>query len=226
MVAWHILYDRWLTVPHPSGEAGIVGIGAFLWRALVGRVYGLLPWTPLVAVSLALSPLALRFVSRPRRLEAAYVLLSIALFMLYITSIPTWSAGASFGLRRTVNFTPLLVPFFALALDWLHRVWRPLPVLVVSLGAVWTGAFFLQYIVGYLPFDEASILATPWRELFASSTTLSLPLMTSPDRWSWIWPTLLVAQPYTQIVVLAATVVLLGAGSALVWWTMRAFTVN
>jgi len=119
---------------------------------LVSREYGLFFWTPLVVVALAgLIALALRRVPALHR-DAAWIgALALVMFALQVYtsgSVESWTVAGSFGQRRFVATTPLLVlglaAIFVAAERWAAIARWGLGVLV-ALCVWWNAGLMAQF---------------------------------------------------------------------------------
>ncbi|HEX5217498.1 MAG TPA: hypothetical protein VFV98_18690 [Vicinamibacterales bacterium] len=153
---------------------------------LISREYGLFFWTPLVVVALAgLMALALRRVPALHR-DAAWIgALALVMFALQVYtsgSVESWTVAGSFGQRRFVATTPLLVLglaaiFVAAARWWAIARWG-LGVLVV-LCVWWNAGLMAQF--GLHTMDRQRLtLAENARETF-----ITLPMRAPALAWRY-----------------------------------------
>src|SRR5262245_25080240 len=102
MLAWRVLYGRWLTLPQ---GAGFMDWASPNWvNALISADHGLLTWTPLALLGLAGLVLGVR--ASP--LLHAGGLLIVAATVWINGGVWDWSAGDAFGARRFDLVFPLL----------------------------------------------------------------------------------------------------------------------
>jgi len=154
---------------------------------LISREYGLFFWTPLVVIALAgLIVLALRRVPAQYR-DAAWIgALALVMFALQVYtsgSVESWTVAGSFGQRRFVATTPLLVlglaAIFVAADRWAAIARWGLGVLV-ALCVWWNAGLMAQF--GLNTMDRQRLtLADNARETF-----ITLPMHAPALAWRYL----------------------------------------
>lgn len=101
--------------------------------------YGLLAWTPLVAVALAgLVLVATNRVARPQAQRVGALLLVMWAAQIYTSGIvESWTVAGSFGQRRFVALTPVMTIGVAAILALTTRVWARRAVVTLLVLCVW-----------------------------------------------------------------------------------------
>jgi hypothetical protein len=148
----------------PIGQlhAGFFGITRPTWwrlrEILIGSYRGLLPLSPLIAVT----PIGLVMLARmPGRRRAAFVAAAVAAFYLFFNaSYYYWEGGWAYAPRQMM---PAL-PFLALGLAPLWDTWTRWGRIVLSAGWLW-GAALTLIAVSTTPQPPAPDLQAPVREL-------------------------------------------------------------
>jgi hypothetical protein len=148
----------------PIGQlhAGFFGITWPTWwrlrEILIGSYRGLLPLSPLIAVT----PIGLVMLARmPGRRRSAFVAAAVAAFyLLFNASYYYWEGGWAYGPRQMM---PAL-PFLAIGLAPLWDTWKRWGRVALSAGWLW-GAALTLIAVSTTPQPPAPDLQAPVREL-------------------------------------------------------------
>ncbi len=110
LAVWQYFHGRpW--VRHPADYVGFFPAG--LWGTLFSARHGLFVWTPVAIPAVA----GLFLLFRRDRELAAVSLAALALLVIANCTVRDWWGGASFGMRRLVSGTPLLILGFAVFLE-------------------------------------------------------------------------------------------------------------
>lgn len=136
LISWKVLYGSFFTIPQGGGFMDWGHPNPF--KMLFSLEYGLITWTPLMAVGIA----GLCWMPREHRRFYACLIAALAL-QLYIQSV-AGNVGWSFGMRRLTNCVPLFAVGFALLLaryDWKSRY----VLCVVAPFALWNFLSAIQY---------------------------------------------------------------------------------
>jgi hypothetical protein len=136
MIGWKIVYGSFVTIPQGGG---FMDWGhPRLIRLLFSREYGLITWTPLMALGIA----GLFFWPRDNRLPFA-ALAAAFLVQLYVQAV-AGNVGWTFGMRRMDNCLPLFAVGIALLATRI-RIRPRYAALIVAPFIVWNFLFALQY---------------------------------------------------------------------------------
>ena len=140
--------------------------GKFTWTSpnalnvLFSPEHGLIPWTPIIVLSLAGLVLLWR---KDRILTLAFTM--AFLLQVYIAgSFLTWQSAGSFGQRRFINSTLIWVLGFAMLMSWAMARGVPkwLIGVVAALFVAWNGGLLMQYALWCSPqrqgLDWATVL--------------------------------------------------------------------
>jgi hypothetical protein len=112
-------------------------------NVLFSPEHGLLPWTPVLALSLA----GLGLLWRKERVLALVLATAFVLQVYVAGSFLTWQSASSFGQRRFINCTLIFVLGLAALADWaLANGWpRWVLVAVPALFVAWNAGLLMQY---------------------------------------------------------------------------------
>ena len=141
LLAWHVQYGTWLTMPQ--------GPGYMRWDqpqlvAFVASTYhGLVPWMPAYALALLAAPFARLSTPDARALRLG-VAAAIGLAVYASAVAVDWYGGESYGPRRLSSLAPLAAIGFASLLDRLATWARVLATLVVVSWAAFTLTAFVS----------------------------------------------------------------------------------
>lgn len=161
---WQYFHGRpWVRYPFP-----FLGFNpeAF-WSTLVSARHGLFTWTPVTLLALA----GLFRLFRRNRELAGITLVSFGLLVLSNCFVSDWWGGASFGMRRLISATPLLVLGLAVMLDDIRKtlsklVWgvsvhaRIVAPVVFVVFSIWNVLLMAQYSLGMISHTEPVSLVT------------------------------------------------------------------
>lgn len=112
-------------------------------NVLFSPEHGLIPWTPIIAVALV----GLTFLWRRDRLLTAALALAFFVQVYVAGSFLTWQSAGSFGQRRFINSTTILVLGLVALLSWLLSRGVPRWALgaLAALFVAWNGGLLIQY---------------------------------------------------------------------------------
>jgi hypothetical protein len=112
-------------------------------NVLFSPEHGLIPWTPIIAVALV----GLTFLWRRDRLLTAALALAFFVQVYVAGSFLTWQSAGSFGQRRFINSTTILVLGLVAVLSWLLSRGVPRWALgaLAALFVAWNGGLLIQY---------------------------------------------------------------------------------
>jgi hypothetical protein len=111
MILWKLYYDSWITIP--QGDTFMDWRAPWIWPTLVSTYRGIVPWMPVVVLSIAGLILLLKYDAR-----LALPLLLVFLLELYVNgSTRDWFGGGGFGPRRFTSELAILTIGYA-ALLW------------------------------------------------------------------------------------------------------------
>ncbi|HKP51545.1 MAG TPA: glycosyltransferase family 39 protein [Chloroflexia bacterium] len=164
--------------------------GKFTWTSpnalnvLFSPEHGLIPWTPIIVLSLA--GLVLLW-QRDRVLTLA--LATAFLLQVYIAgSFLTWQSAGSFGQRRFINSTLIWVLGFAMLVSW--AVSRGVPKWLIggvaALFVAWNGGLLMQYALLCSPQRQGLDWATVLKgqlEIPFKATSLLWDYLTNRERF-------------------------------------------
>lgn len=140
MAAWKILYGSFLTIPQGGGFMDWTH--PHLLALLFSPSYGLITWTPLMAIGLV------GLFIWPREGRLPYITLTVAFLAQLYVQAAAGNVGWAYGMRRMDNCMPLFAIGFALILSRFPL--RPrYAVGVLSIFVLWNFLFVLQY-AGFL----------------------------------------------------------------------------
>jgi len=152
IVAWRILFGKWLTVP----QEGFATPRGFVPLALLGSpLHGLLPWTPIAVVGMA----GLLLLAWEKRPWGIFVLLTFALFFLYNATLGSWHGGGPFGLRRLTNAYPFFLLGVAALLSRVRRWRAEAAVIAALLPTLWGLTVLLRYLTYLVPHHPQDLAA-------------------------------------------------------------------
>lgn len=147
--AWQYFHGRpW--VRYPEHYAGLPVHG--LLQTLFSARHGLFVWTPVALLAVA----GLFALAKRDRTFALVAAASLALLVVANCTARDWWAGASFGARRLVSATPLLVAGLAALFDAVpQRAARLAVPALVGLFALWNLLLLGQYALGMISHTDA-----------------------------------------------------------------------
>lgn len=141
LIAYRVITGRFGPSQVVTGKFTLTSPNAL--SVLFSLEHGLIPWTPVIVLSLAGLALLWR---RDRVLTAA--LAAAFLLQVYIAgSFLTWQSAGSFGQRRFINSTLIFVLGLAMLITWVlaHGVPRWVVGIVAALFVAWNGGLLMQY---------------------------------------------------------------------------------
>jgi hypothetical protein len=151
LVAWKLLYGRWLTVP--QGSAYIGWSAPHLADVLLSAHHGLFSWTP--AALLGLLGLAIGLRREALLNGGALAVFAATAWVNGSVADWDWDAGDAFGARRFDVVVPLFALGTASLLGWARPVLqrRPLllPAALLACLAFWNAGFIARYRAGAYP---------------------------------------------------------------------------
>jgi hypothetical protein len=155
LVAWHVVYGRWLPGPIAVSHNWL---GPAWRQVLFAEDRGLFYWTPVALVGLGA---ALVCAWRQRRgpalgLVVAFVLQVYALASLWGTGV---YLGAAFGFRHLTESLVLLAPGLAYVVGQMPRRAFPWACALGGLFVFWNLVLVCEYRYGLLPADSGADLA-------------------------------------------------------------------
>jgi hypothetical protein len=118
MLVWRALYGQFLVVPSGTGYSDQAWSKPDLINVLFSSQRSLFAWSPLMLVACA----GLLLGAIRKQTTLIYGLLVVGVAAYFISSMPRWSAGCEFGMRRLVDYSVI----FALGLGYLFRQWPSL----------------------------------------------------------------------------------------------------
>jgi hypothetical protein len=149
LVAWKLLYGRFVTVP--QGRGFLDWSSPHLWDTLLSADHGLFTWTPVLLLGLA----GLALMLRGSPVFAVGGLLVFAATAWVNGAVRDWAAGDAFGARRYDVVVPLLAAGIAMLLaragPLLARHPLLAPAMVLAALALWNVGFIAVFRGGAYP---------------------------------------------------------------------------
>ena len=145
--------------------------------------YGLLAWTPVVAVAIAgLVLLATNRAARPDAQRVGALLVLMCLAQIYTSGIvESWTVSGSFGQRRFVALTPILTIGLATLLALATQVWaRRAVVALVVLCVWWNVGLMVQFGMNRMDRKRLTLAQN------ARLTFVTLPFETPGIAWDYL----------------------------------------
>lgn len=180
MIAWKIIFGKWLTVPQ-EGFATPSGFAAP--ELLLSPLHGLLPWTPIAVVGM----IGLLFLAWKQRPWGLWLLLALAAFFLYNATLGSWHGGGTFGLRRLTNAYPFFLLGVAALLSWLRNWRREAAVVAAGLPAFWGAVTLLRYLAYTIPHYPSELEGLSLAEFLLAPNNMPLAHLPGVLRLSFFW---------------------------------------
>ena len=156
-------------------------------QVLFNAEHGFFAWTPLALVALAgLVWLALGRVRSPSpstRTVAAWMLVMVALQVYVNGSVESWTVAGSFGQRRFVALTPLLVVGLAAAMTWgaeRARAARLAGAGVIAICIWWNLGLMIQFGLHQMDRQQLTLRQNAW------TTFVELPVEAPAIAWRYL----------------------------------------